>query len=237
VKPKSDNLFHFTKSLEVIKSILKNGIYPHFCLEDIGWLNWNVEKYLGFPMACFCDIPLSRISEHTDFYGKYGIGLTKVWGVRNKLNPVIYTPPDSQIRELMEHLYVQLSKEDNPDNEGVNAFKLWSLLKPTSGKVPFSDSNEEKEFLQECEWRYVPPINKLVLESGFEKDKEKNNKEIEEFKLKFEPADIRYIFVKEDNEIPDLVDFITENLGKYQSNDLKILQTRIVSLDTLKLDL
>ena len=237
MKPKSDNLFHFTKSLEIIKSILKNGIYPHFCLEDISWIKWNGEKYLGFPMACFCDIPLSRISEHTDFYGNYGIGLTKDWGVKNKLNPVIYTPLDSQIQELMQDLYVQLLKKDNADEEGENAFKLWSLLKPISGKVPCSDSNEKKEFLQECEWRYVPPINRLVLNSEFEKEKDKDNKEIEEFKLKFEPADIRYIFVKEDSEIPGLVDFIKENLGKHPLDDLKILQSRIISLDTLRLDI
>ena len=39
MKPKSDNLFHFTKSLDVLKLILENGIQPRFCLEDIEWFN------------------------------------------------------------------------------------------------------------------------------------------------------------------------------------------------------
>ena len=82
MEPKSDNLFHFTKTLDILKSILKNRIYPRFCLEDIEWCGLSPDKFLAFPMSCFCDIPLSRLSEHTDFYGNYGIGLTKDWGVK-----------------------------------------------------------------------------------------------------------------------------------------------------------
>jgi len=38
MKPKTDNLFHFTRSLNVLKLILSNGIYPRYSLEESNWL-------------------------------------------------------------------------------------------------------------------------------------------------------------------------------------------------------
>jgi hypothetical protein len=235
MKPKSDNLFHFIKSLEVLKLILSSGIHPRYCLEDIEWMGWDDEKYMAFPMSCFCDIPLSRISEHTDFYGNYGIGLTKDWGKKNNLNPVVYSPNEGQIQQLMKNLWDEIDPEINGSAD--NAYKLWSLLKPITGNMVISGNIVEKEFYQENEWRYVPPGQSIISEDKFDEGKDTANKEMEEHSLQFSPSDIRYIFVKEDADIPELVDFITGNLGLYPLNDLKILQSRIVSLDTLRLDL
>lgn len=240
MKPKSDNLFHFTKSIDVLERILSNGIYPRFCLEDIRWMGIPALDYLAFPMACFCDIPLSRISEHTDFYGEYGIGLTKEWGAKNNLNPVAYSPPGGQIQELMKFFFKARFDENQMDFEEAfhsHAFKLWSLIKPTIGNMIISGSVIEKEFYQENEWRYVPPEETMLEEDVFEKEKENSNKDIEKFKIEISPADIKYIFVRNDTDIPRLVDYINNNLGHFPLNDLKILQSRIVSLDTLNNDL
>lgn len=235
MRPKSVNLFHFTKSLDVLKHILKSGLHPRFCLEDIEWFEFRDEKYLAFPMVCFCDIPLSRISEHTDFYGGYGIGLTKEWGKKNGLNPVVYGSHGGQIQQLMKHLVKNIEKDG--ENSDMYAYKLWSLLKPVNGKMVIAGNVVEKEFYQENEWRYVPPIDDVIAEQEFEKEKDEYNKKMEEYKLEFSPSDIRYIFVKDDSDIPGLVDFINGNMGSYPLNDLKILLSRIVSLDALRLDL
>jgi len=104
MKPKADNLFHFTKSLDILKLILEHGIQPKYCLEDFEWFKWDTHKYLAYPMSCFCDIPLSRITEHTNFYGNYGIGLSKNWGFKNNLIPVIYSPPNGDILKLAKYL-------------------------------------------------------------------------------------------------------------------------------------
>jgi len=240
MKPKSDNLFHFTKSLEILKSILDNGIYPRFCLEDIEWLGLDDDKYLAFPITCFCDIPLSRISDHTDFYGNYGIGLSKNWGTKNKLNPVAYSPSDGNIQQLMKylfHLYLPENRKKQQQDINSHAYRLLSLLKPTNGKMVISGGIIEKDFYQENEWRYVPAIDGVIQEKDFEDTKEDANKSIEKYKLEFSPSDVKYIFVKNDGDIPSLVDHINESLGMYPLNDLKILQSRIVSLDTLKQDL
>lgn len=231
MKPKSDNLFHFTKSLAVLKLILKNGIKPRYCLEDVEWHGGD-DKHLAFPIACFCDIPLSRISDHTDFYGYYGVGLTKAWGQKNGLNPVVYSPADGQIQKLASSLL-----NDTSPNSTDHAYKLWSLFKPTIGKMVIAGQVVEKEFYQESEWRYVPPGINVIGQDKFDEEKEKKNQDIENHSLQFSPSDIRYIFVKDDSDIPELVDFITGELGMHPLNDLKILQSRIVSLTTLRADL
>jgi hypothetical protein len=90
MRPRSQSLFHFTNQAESLFDILKAGFWPKYCLEDIGWQNFEKFDYIAFPMVCFCDIPLSRIAEHTGYYGSYGIGLKKEWAEKNALNPVLY---------------------------------------------------------------------------------------------------------------------------------------------------
>lgn len=238
MKPKSDNLFHFTSSIDVLKLILRNGVYPRYCLEDFSWFGSDQHKYIAYPMSCFCDIPLSRISEHTDFYGNYGIGFTKDWGLRNGLNPIIYLTPTGSVKDMVKYLFkIDMPKIEKDNNNIDYLFTLVSHVKPIAGTMIVGGNPIEKEFYQENEWRFVPQINSLILPSEFEKSKEEENKRIEEFKLTFTPQDIKYIFVKSDSDIPSLVDFINTSLGHFPHNDLKILQSRIISLETLSSDL
>jgi hypothetical protein len=99
MRPRSQSLFHFTNQAESLFDILKAGFWPKYCLEDIGWQNFEKFDYIAFPMVCFCDIPLSRIAEHTGYYGSYGIGLKKEWAEKNALNPVLYISSKSGLRD------------------------------------------------------------------------------------------------------------------------------------------
>lgn len=189
-------------------------------------------------MSCFCDIPLSRISEHTEFYGKYGIGLTKSWGKKNGLNPVIYSTPhghtQNSMRFFMEHDF-----DDEIFSEAQkHIHKLLALHKPIAGNMIIRNEVIPKEFHLENEWRYIPDCNiELIFDDTPKKETDKSNKKLEEFKLQISPSDIKYIFVPEDEDIPSLADFINNELGQFPHNDIKILQTRIVSLNTLKKDM
>ncbi|ATG93794.1 abortive infection system antitoxin AbiGi family protein [Paracidovorax citrulli] len=105
-----------------------------------------------------------------------------------------------------------------------------------------SGSPVEKDFYQESEWRYVPKNDKIkpyIYPDNF-KDEEflakSNNLTFENCLLKFEPIDIKYIFVEKDSDIPSIVDFINTSLDRY-ANSLKILISRIVSLESIKKDL
>ena len=55
--------------------------------------------------------------------------------------------------------------------------------------------------------------------------------------LKFTIKDIKYLFVENLSEIAPLHDFIQSHLGGYSANDLKVLTSRILSLDDFGRDL
>lgn len=240
-KPKSENLFHFTKTLDVLKSILQNGLYPRYCLEDMSW--YGLEDHIAHPMVCFCDIPLSRIHEHTSFYGEYGLGLTKIWGLKNQLDPVIYCDRNGLLSKAAKSIGSIDNKDVEDDfQERISlAFAcLAKLTKPLTGGMYVGGNIVEKDFYQESEWRYLPRegIERIgVFKDEFENKNDELNREMEEHKLEFLPTDIAYIFVQKDADIPGLIDFINNNLGAYPLNDLKILYSRIVSLETLRSDL
>lgn len=241
MKPKSDTLFHFTKSLEHLKSILANGFYPRYCLEDTSMLDVD---YVAYPMICFCDIPISRLSDHTSFYGDYGIGITKEWGARNLLHPVSYVTAGGPIVELANFLATvdikaKTKAQREVDDELVLHFnRLIPLLKPLTGKMLIGGKAVEKDFYQENEWRFLPEDFRMAFgEANFAKQRAELNLEVQKFVQKFMPSDIRYIFVKSDSELPIIFDFIQNNLGAFPLNEIKILSTRITSLETLSRDL
>lgn len=84
----SNSIIHFTNSSEALKGILRNNFRITYCKETIQLDKQTVTFHV--PMVSFCDIPLFEIKNHIDSYGNYGLGLTKEWAIKNKLNPVIY---------------------------------------------------------------------------------------------------------------------------------------------------
>jgi hypothetical protein len=239
MKPKSDNLFHFTRSLDVLKSILKNCFQPRYCLEDVEWLkmDWH---HIAYAMKCFCDIPLSRISEHTAFYGSYGLGLTKEWGIRQGLEPVLYIRPGGAIARVLDKMMVEFSAandDDEADKRAEDLFTLLRFVKPVTGKMPLDGRLVDKEFFQENEWRYAPAIDSILIDEEFEAEKDEANEKALAHTLTFTPQDVKYIFVADDSEIPEIVDFIEKSMGHFPHDDIKILQSRIVSLKTIAADI
>ena len=94
----SDTLFHFTNSVDNLLNILINEFRPRYCLENTGKIFIESgELQQAFPMVCFCDLPLSQSSHHLDFYGSYGIGMKKEWGIKNSINPVFYLHSQSSL--------------------------------------------------------------------------------------------------------------------------------------------
>lgn len=244
-RPKSSNLFHFTKSRETLQSILKNGFWPRYCLEDINWLPESGELFVAFPMVCFCDIPLSRIDEHVGFYGNYGLGMTREWANRNGLNPVQYFAGENTFTTAFKGL---INEVDHLQPERVDQFKdnfrhLNSFIKPCEGRMIIGGEFIRKDFYQESEWRYAPrgePVVPYLTHSDFQNTdilQEHNNKTQETAMLRISPQDIRCIFVKSDADIPPLVNFIQSDLDHFPSSEVKILLSRITSLEAISGDI
>lgn len=244
-RPKSSTLFHFTKSPESLMGILKHGFIPRFSVEDFSWLDPSIGR-MALPMVCFCDIPLGRTSEHIAFYGSYGLGMSKEWGTKNGLNALSYVSPAStyarHFSDIWESLLVTEAKTDPKRFESLAS--IVAFQKPLSGEVVVAGNPVEKDFYQESEWRYVPEPedmgDKFLMEDEFSDKKkltEMNDKIGTSHRLSFNPEDIRYIFVKCDADIPKLVNFVSTEMDHFSSSSLKILMTRITSIESIDGDL
>jgi len=147
---RTKTLFHFTKSLDILLRILEEGFWPHYSLEDISWLNGPVPR-LAWPIVSFCDIPISRLHEHTDFYGNYGIGLCRERWKATGLNPLLYVSSDSIVKESLRELLLEV--ENNRDlRSKTNAMVVLAHCKPLGGWMTASGEKKmEKDFYSECE--------------------------------------------------------------------------------------
>jgi hypothetical protein len=251
----TNTVFHFTRSIDNLESILKKDFYPQFCIEDIvGTITGfpGIEK--AIPMVCFCDIPLSQVRKHIKTYGEYAIGLSKEWAIKQKINPVLYTYPNSDVANKFANAFHTLFKhEDDISSEehkfSDNFIAAIQYVKPYEGPL-WRDGQWSKEiirFYDEREWRYIPPIKdpnspsmmrKSAAEEKFAAGVEKLNKSIIEadnLRLSFQPKDIKFIVVRHENEILSMIDkVINIKRDKFSYKDVQILTTRIISMDSIK---
>jgi Putative abortive phage resistance protein AbiGi, antitoxin len=283
----ANTLFHFTSNINNLVGILRNNFYPRYCLENFSaFYTKDMAKRLGFsniaiPMVCFCDIPLSNIRHHINVYGRYAIGLTKGWGKRKNISPVMYALENSisarvirrgfsriekSIHKTNEHLEKLYSKDpkykfDEKDKlidelAGTLArvdnglIDMMSFTKNYSGTFIRNGKNYKNVcFYDEREWRYLPDssflfeqqipsyIQRNVFLDQAKRTKENEKLERVECLLEFEPSDIRYIIVAKNDEILPMVDSIHQIKGnKYSYNDLRLLTTRIISMEQILQD-
>jgi len=246
----SNTLFHFTDNIDCLVSILRHEFFPQVSLENHGDL-FNPpsgEFEIGVPLVSFCDLPLSQIAEHLKFYGNYGIGLRKQWGMEKGINPVMYLHSRSSFEATLDKLILSVLRDKDEEKKQL-AMSIISFIKIYRGRIYRRGAySVEKTFYDEKEWRFVPyPFvtgdknNKtlLVKKDFFDPIKLGKINEIlkNKFKLSFEPEDIRYIIVERDEEILPMVKRIEEIKGpKYSYDVLKKLTTRVISSEQIKED-
>ena len=89
----SNALFHYTAWLKHPSGILAEKFKMTYCKESYLLNGRNQENY--YPMVSFCDIPLSEEKNYIASNGSYGIGMSKEWGIKHRLNPVQYIDQNS----------------------------------------------------------------------------------------------------------------------------------------------
>lgn len=102
----TSTLFHYTKSVKTLLTILKEGLRFTYCLEKYPLVP---VREIGIPMISFCDIPISDSVEHVQKYGSYAIGLTKDSLLENELicdliSPVHYYISHTPIKPAFQEL-------------------------------------------------------------------------------------------------------------------------------------
>ncbi len=254
----SNTLFHFTNSADNIIKIIKTGFEPRFCLEEFitqlitGQKADKVE--VAIPMTCFCDLPLSMIDSHLDFYGSYGIGLSKQWGQSKGLTPITYIHDNStqikylaQVASLIFQAFKgELDFQNLPieKNPLVALSELSAFFKPYTGEMWRKNKYEMIRFYDEREWRYVPFLNlsdihyRLKKEEFLNEIKRASANEViaRNFPLTFEYSDIKYLIVNTESEMVALSDALDMMHDLYTEEHRKVLKTKIVSSEQIKED-
>jgi hypothetical protein len=232
----SRNFFHFTNCIEYLRDILENGFWPRYC-KEYGW--GNMYEF-AIPMVCFCDIPLSQISEHAKFYGCWGIGVKPSWGKLHKdFTPVQYIASQSTEFNLVNRLITTL-KNGTIDDIGI---KKLILAKKVSGiAIAKSGISSVRKFYDEREWRYVPSsleYEKLIIpvKKKTEFDTNEYSKFTEQLKLPIEPEYISYLIIPSEHYRTKMISELKSIYGSIKKKDiLHILISRIVSLEQIQDD-
>jgi len=253
-KISANTVFHFT-NIDALAGILQNGFYPSYSIEE--YLTEDGPPFrLAFPMVCFCDIPLSQIADHIDQYGKYGIGVSKKWAIRKKLNPVLYLEKSSLLWRRFESVLDQNYKDvvelgklevkvDSMIRDRDSLMYMFMHTKPYEGFYNRNGEQRYKRFYDEREWRYVPDLKRIDRDELFlsqnmlsEDVIKKKNAILREHSLTFDPADIQYLILERESERMEMFSMLSE-LGseKYGEGEIKILSSRIISAEQIKNDI
>jgi len=244
----SDTLFHFTKR-ENLLGILENEFHPNFSIEAYLFDKPTPFKF-GIPMVSFCDIPLSLAYNHMANYGNYGIGMSKEWANRNRLNPVLYLRRGSQTTQIIDDVLNSIYKDiKGAREEGVEVESLTNrynlLLRLFTFTKPFDGPNKDGEitkFYDEREWRYVPDPSSyggaiMLSENHLNRPMlSEQNEKLKKAKLCFQPSDINYIIIKEESERSDLIDRIGLIKEKYDDDTKRVLLSKIISAEQISQD-
>ncbi len=249
----SNTLFHFTKNKENIISILKKGFKPHLCLENLNFVLSDIpneessEKLEhAIPMVCFCDIPLSQSKNIMKTYGDYGIGLSKDWGKKNNISPVLYAYQESAIVSAIEQMWVKLFNEGNFANELFDdIFWIYCFVKEYEGKLWDKEkrkySNKNTRFYDEREWRFVPNLKYFMAYCLHKREFleeslcDKKNRELEITVLNFRASDVKYIIVSSNVEIMDIISEIKQ-MDRYNEHEKCLLFTKLISVNQIEED-
>lgn len=247
----ANTLIHFTRTKEALKKILEENFRVYNCQESVVMGG----KPSGFyvPMVSFCDIPLSQVKDHIGKYGSYGIGMTKEWGVRRRLNPVLYVTQTSMLsesyRKAWRH-FTNLDVDDGTDlddwtDEQRSLSDVIRYIKNYEGNLTRKgETIPNYRFSDEREWRYVPAFTEdcemLMGKEWYEEadNKKASDEKLEKFRLEFEPNDIKYIIINNDSEIGEFIDHLRRVKGKsYSLHDIERLTTRILTTDQIMSDM
>jgi hypothetical protein len=219
-------LCNYMKEPEYLEKVLENrAIIPRYVIEPVEYLGLNGIKNICFPMTCFCDIPLSKVSRHMSRYGNYGIGLDKECLMKKyKIQPVHYVNCESLLAKDYCDAFHQALETKVDGNLGTLVNYLSSSLmfmKPIWGLEP--DCKENKKvytYQDECEWRYIPankfPDNiNLILKQHetTEAGKRVYSKVLENHKecwLQFEWSEVLYIMVPDDVAVKRIINKIKD---------------------------
>lgn len=249
----ANTLFHFTDREALIGILRTSSFWPKYSLEHFEEI-LPADSYFRkafIPHVCFCDLTITQLSNsrHTSDFGRFGIGLHKDWGIRNKVSPVVYVHKNSLTSNQIHKLINEISKikklypeEEFPGKIRSQLLELLKYLKPYSGKYQKGKLLKEAiVYYNEREWRYCPSKEPKVFNvlSGLKRENAVAIKRINEsFRnsnyLNFTQKDIKYLILDKRKDIDDFVRVI--NRMRLSPSDKNELKTKIITFTEIDSD-
>lgn len=244
-----DILFHFTNKTSLY-AILSSTFKVSYARERI--FGGTILKEFAVPMVSFSDLRLSELKDNIGTYGKFGIGLTKDWAIRNGLNPVMYASQNSLFTEnfiqATEDLFNIVSQSGDTTGRYETAYNntlnTLRYIKNYQGDLirPGKKTINAYVFANEREWRYVPPITESILafvpidQIKTSKQKSQFNQKVKHIRLNFQPDDIKYLIVEKDEDINDLITHLRLVKGRFSFNTVERLTSRVLTYEQIEKD-
>lgn len=262
-KQSANTLFNFMRDIDfLIKDIQNMKMYPRYVVENVEYLNLKYGNRnimnVAFPMLCFCDIHLHKLSLHVEEdistgskgYGKYGLGLDKKWCEERGFYPISYINKSSSkcsdlsnlLNKGLDALYKRLTYDEDFYNYILNQIRL---SKPLTGHMIMGEEDIKKNFHDEREWRFLPDLSQVSMED-FINDatmpkkmspnilKEMSNALTVEDSthLNLTVDSIKYIFVKNLNDRKRILNVIKDTFEDDLDNAL-IMSSKVIVYDQI----
>ena len=172
-------------------------------------------------------------------YGKYGIGMTKDWGIENGISPVMYVVPNSHFVKIINGI----RKAAKGVAENTKFFAFLKRYQGVNYRYVDGDWIPKKNYLyyNEREWRYVPSeldANEMIIrvDKKEEFDADILSQRTKPYLCPFKSEDIRYMIVTNEEERISLVQEI-EKLVNWSEFDKNLLKSKILTHALIKEDL
>lgn len=258
-------LFNFMPKLDyLIDKLRYKAMIPRYYEETVEYLDLEVIKKIAFPMVCFCDIHLNKLTYHMgdrnshDGYGRYGIGMNKDWGITGGIQPISYMNDSSALLSDYKRAFTQALQQNNEEKGDaiLHNFMLTQLLyiKPLNGSMAKQRETRfehiTKNFHDEREWRFIPNFSgldtdlELVIPPELMINNTNNSvcnaysegiREKRELWLEFEYADIKYLIVDSEDNRRELIRFIIQEL-LMEDEEKYILISKIIVFTQIEKD-
>ena len=173
-----------------LKDWYQNGLFtmrtsdPEIAIRISGPGRSNKLKNKKFVRLCFTEVRLSQANEHSQRYGRLGIGFTNDLIANKGGRPVIYLPWEANARLLEESIYRAWEKTSSGGNPEMKRLLGWivAFCKPMSEGTLGSPSYVNN--YEEMEWRIVQDTSGTFTEDSLVPDA---------YRMKFDPADVALI--------------------------------------------
>lgn len=244
-------LCNYMTRIEYLKEAIRNMAFiPRYVEENLEYLNVQDLHTIAFPMTCFCDIPLTKVKNHMEVYGEYGVAIKKKVCIERDVQPILYLNNSARLKNDLSEAISKLLHEDpiSPEWRMLPDAMLSVLLysKPIVGYMSRDEWDKPHRLLfkDECEWRYIPSVLEnmpLIIpqDDNTKKGRKYYSKALARDKstwFSFQVDEMEYIIVPNEAAAIEMISAIRSMKGKSLTDKHKLI-SKIEIADKFKANL